>query len=34
LRDRDPLGRAGEVVLLGDGYEVGKLPQFHKKSLS
>ena len=33
LRDRDPLGRAREVVLLGDGYEVGKLPQFHKKSL-
>ena len=33
LRDRDPLGRAGEVALLGDGYEVGKLPQFHKQSL-
>jgi hypothetical protein len=34
LRDRDALGRAGEVAFLGDGHEVGKLPQFHKRTLS
>jgi hypothetical protein len=34
LRDRDALGGAGEVALLGDGHEVGELPQFHKRSLS
>jgi hypothetical protein len=27
LRDRDPLCRAGEAALLGNRYEVGKLPQ-------
>ena len=32
LRDRDPLGRAGEVVLLGDGYEVGKLRNSIRKT--
>jgi hypothetical protein len=26
LRDRDALGGAGEVALLGDRHEVGKLP--------
>jgi hypothetical protein len=34
LRDRDPFGCTGEVALLGDGYEVAELPQFHKQTLS
>jgi hypothetical protein len=34
LRDRDAVGGAGEVALLGDRHEVGELPQFHKQSLS
>jgi hypothetical protein len=34
LGDRDAVGRAGEVALLGDGHEVAKLPQFHKQTLS
>jgi len=34
LRDRDPLGRAGEIAFLGDRQEVGQLPEFHIQSLS
>src|SRR5262249_1003198 len=34
LRDRDPLGRAREVALLGDGHEVAELPQLHRQILS
>src|SRR5215468_2740432 len=34
LRDRDPLGGAGEVALLSDRHEVGELPQLHKQTLS
>jgi hypothetical protein len=34
LRDRDPLGRTGEVAFLGDRQEVRQLPQFHTQSLS
>ena len=29
LRDRDSLGRPGEVAFLGDRQEVGQLPEFH-----
>lgn len=29
LADVHPLGRPGEVLFLGDGDEVGELPQFH-----
>ena len=31
LRDVDPLGRAGEVGLFGDGDEVLELPKFHNQ---
>src|SRR5262249_42045378 len=34
LRNRDALGRPGEVAVLGYRYEVGQLAKFHKQNLS
>jgi hypothetical protein len=33
LRDRDAVGRPGELPLFGDRDEVRELPQFHNETL-